>query len=222
MNTSHDPNQHQPIYHVYNRGVDKRVVFADRLDYDRFLQSLAEFNSKQPIGSLYLNQFRKNDPSVELSSSRAKLVDILCYCLNPNHFHLVIQPLSETSITTFMRRLSGGYTQYFNEKYHRSGSLFQGRYKKKLIESNEALLHVYAYVSLNNFVHNYSASERAQTRSSWPDLLAGNSNPVCSGTEIITEQFSSPDKMKKYCEESLRQIRDKKEFLRNLALEELS
>src|SRR4051812_33091994 len=120
-------------YHIYNRGVDKRSIFEDRQDLERFYQSIKEFNSLEPIGSIFENSFEKE-------RNTKKLVDIVCYCLNHNHFHFILRQRSENGISEFMKRL-GGYTWYFNNRHKRSGALFQGVFKSSHIDSDEYLLH---------------------------------------------------------------------------------
>src|ERR1700686_1992234 len=124
-------------YHIYNRGVDKRNIFSDKSDLQRFLQSMKEFNTLDPIGSLYENSFiKKKELRGELGGSSSKLVQFVAFCLNPNHYHFILTPLAEKGIEKFMQRLGTGYTMYFNEKNKRSGSLFQGKFKSKHINSN--------------------------------------------------------------------------------------
>src|SRR3989344_7139585 len=113
------------FYHIYNRGNNKRKVFLGRGDLERFFQSMQEFNSEEPIGSIHISSFK--EPL--LRSSTSKLVDFVCFCLNPNHYHFIIRQLTDKGIEKFMHRLGTGYTNYFNEKHKCSGSLFQGRYK---------------------------------------------------------------------------------------------
>ena len=67
------------------------------------------------------------------------LVQIICYCLNPNHYHLLLKEIKDGGISEFMKRVGGGYTWYFNNKHKRSGTLFQGRFKSVHIKSNEQL-----------------------------------------------------------------------------------
>ena len=78
-------------YHIYNRGVDKREIFSDKADLQRFFQSMKEFNVEKPIGSLYLNTFSKNRG--KLRGSASQLVSFIAFCLNPNHYHFLITPL---------------------------------------------------------------------------------------------------------------------------------
>jgi len=66
-----------------------------------------------------------------------KLVDIICYCLNSNHYHLLVKQTTKNGISKFMHKLSLGYTSYFNDKYRRIGSLFQGKYKFKPVKLTE-------------------------------------------------------------------------------------
>src|SRR3989344_9254089 len=117
------------FYHIYNRGVDRRNVFLDSKDFDRFLQSMEVFNTVEPLGGFYIRAllergFQKHLP--RRPTSRGKLVRVICYCLNPNHFHLILEQLVGGGISEFMKRL-GGYTKYVNNKYKRSGALFQGK-----------------------------------------------------------------------------------------------
>ncbi|MEK7154047.1 MAG: transposase, partial [Patescibacteria group bacterium] len=140
------------FYHVFNRGNNKRPIFLDEFDLLRFLQSMREFNTVEPIGSIYENFFRKKELGDSIFKQQ-KLVDLVCYCLNPNHFHLTVKQLVDDGVRRFMHRVGTGFTKYFNQKYKTSGALFQGRYKALHVDSNEYLLHLSAYVNLNNRVH---------------------------------------------------------------------
>ncbi len=79
---------------------------------------------------------------------------MIAYCLNPNYFHFILEEILEKGIEKFMQKLGGGYPRYFNEKHHRTGALFQGKFKSVHIDSDEYLLHVSAYVNnLNICIH---------------------------------------------------------------------
>ena len=153
MSLRETPLSNSEFYHIYNRGVEKREIFSDKNDFLHFLDGLKEFNRPETIGSLYENSFRKNKGDL-LGSSASKLVDIVAYCLNPNHFHLILKQNSDKGIEKFMHKLGTSYTKYFNNKNKRTGSLLQGRFKSKHIDNNEYLLYLSAYVNLNNKVHN--------------------------------------------------------------------
>ncbi len=135
-------------YHIYNRGADKKDVFLDHSDYRRFLISLRELNQKGEVLNLrrrFLTEARLQSRETGLS----QLVDITCFCLMPNHFHLILQQLVEGGVPLFMHKLGTSYTKYFNKKYDRTGVLFQGAYKAKHIENETYLLHLSRYIHLN-------------------------------------------------------------------------
>ncbi|QQG42434.1 MAG: transposase [Candidatus Giovannonibacteria bacterium] len=192
------------FYHIYNRGVDKRSVFLDSHDFERFLQSMREFNSQKPIGSLFENSFRDK---TKLGNRVAKLVDVVSYCLNNNHYHLMLRQRIENGISGFMHRLGTGYTQSFNIKYKRSGSLFQGKFKALHIHSNEYFLHLSAYINLNNKVHRIKGES---FRSSWKEYV-DDKDDVCFKS-IILEQFNKPSEYKEFAESSLQDILGRKKI----------
>lgn len=195
-------------YHIFNRGVDKREIFLDNEDLSRFFQSICEFNTIEPIGSIFENSFRQLGHRM---SKQGKLVNFICYCLNPNHYHFILEQVAENGIQKFMHRLSGGYTWYFNNKHKRSGSLFQGSYKAIHINTNEYLLHVSAYVNLNDKVHQLGGLAAKLVMSSWKEYLRNDKDGFCE-KEIIFGQFNSAEEYKKFAEDSLKSIREKKEM----------
>ncbi len=136
------------FYHVYNRGVEKRIIFQNSSDYKRFLALLYLANSDQTIQ--FRNDFSKTTLDEILKQDRGKqLVAIGAYCLMPNHFHLLITPLVKGGIPKFMLKLQTGYSMYFNIKNDRVGSLFQGTFKSKHIDDDIYLRYMYAYIHLN-------------------------------------------------------------------------
>ena len=98
-------------YHIYNRGVDRRQVFLDKKDVGRFLLCMRMFNSIEPV--LGLREVLES--SNQKLSNKPKLVDIIAYCLNPNHYHFILCQLVDGGIAEFMKRVNGGYTWYFNK-----------------------------------------------------------------------------------------------------------
>lgn len=205
-------------YHIYNRGVDKRHIFLDQYDVDRFLQGVKEFNSIDPIGSLYENSFRDNN-----ISKANQLVNIICFCLNVNHYHLLLQQTHEKGIEKFMHRLGVGYSRYFNERNHRSGALFQGAYKAVHVDSNKYLLYLSAYINLNNKIHQLSDRVTKLTKSSWDEYTEANykKEKLCQSS-LILGQFSNKNDYKEFSLNTLKHIKARKaEYyeLQNLLLE---
>jgi REP element-mobilizing transposase RayT len=203
------------FFHIYNRGVDRRIIFSDRYDIDRFFQSMIEFNAVEPVGSIYENSFRQLGG--ETPKSAEGLVNIIAYCLNPNHFHLILEQLVDGGISEFMKRLGGGYTGYFNKKHERSGSLFQGVFKDVHINSNEYLLHVSAYVNLNNRVHKLGGEtpKLVESLSSWGEYTNKKVEGICE-KEIILGQFGNVDEYKEFALSSLESIVKRKEELKDI------
>lgn len=203
----------QEFYHIYNRGVDKRAIFMDSDDLYRFLKSMNDFNVQDPIGSIYENSFKLGSSTPKLG----KLVNFVAYCLNQNHYHFILEPLVDDGIQKFMHKLSTGYTNYFNEKYKRSGSLFQGRYKATHINSNEYLLHLSVYVNLNFKIHKGLNKEWMKNLpiSSFTEYIGKLKKSFCA-KDIVLGQFDSIKEYKNFCEEILPEILKKKEEEREL------
>jgi len=130
-------------YHVLNRGVDKREIVLDDSDRARFLHDLFVFNDQQST----LN-FKLPDRQ-EQRRPRKPLVHLHAFCLMGNHYHLLLSEVVPKGVPMFMKKLNMGYAKYFNEKYQRSGALWQGKYKKKLIERDAHFLYIPYYIHLN-------------------------------------------------------------------------
>ncbi len=212
-------------YHIYNRGVDKRNIFNDKEDLWRLFQSMREFNAVEPIGSIYENSFCKQDPEIEvqLGNSIPKLVEFVAYCLNPNHYHFILTPLIEGGIQKFMHKVGLGYTNYFNEKNDRSGALFQGRYKAVHVNKNNYLLHLCAYVNLNNRiksedkeVFDLSLSSHFEYLADSGDARISRDNFICD-TKIVSDQFGKKDSYEQFAESSLIDILRRKRQEKELA-----
>src|SRR3989338_9311854 len=148
-----EPLETGEYYHVYNRGVDKRDIFSNIYDLERFKESIKQFNQVEGIGSL-----QRQHKSVRALGSNPieqsePLVAIVAFCVNPNHFHFILKQLTDGGIAKFMQKTLGGYTYYFNQKHERSGSLFQGTFKSKLVNGEGYFRKIFGYVNQNYLVH---------------------------------------------------------------------
>jgi len=139
------------IYHIYNRGVEKRDIFMNDSDYSRFVYNLFEFNDITPAQNHTCKNHSFSFSEVELRriEERNPFIEILAFCLMPNHYHLLIKQKVDGGIVKFMQKLGTGYTNYFNTKYERVGALFQGKFKAVLIENDAQLLHIPYYIHCN-------------------------------------------------------------------------
>lgn len=144
-------------YHIYNRGVEKRIIFQDEQDYAVFLSYLKTYllpkNEKELMDKLANPNTSYKERESILSLLRlnnfADEITLLTYCLMPNHFHFLIKQKFSTSMDKFLNSLGTRYTMYFNRKYKRVGHLYQGVYKAVLVSSDEQLLHLSRYIHRN-------------------------------------------------------------------------
>lgn len=187
------------FYHLYNRGVEKRKVFLNTDDYSRFLESLEVFNCFENV-KIFYERLRKLKQAKPVK--REPLVSICAYCLMPNHFHLLLKQLVEEGISKFLQKLTTGYTMFFNNKYEREGSLFQGTFKAVLVETEPQLLHLSRYIHLNPIKDqvekvSYVESSRLLKRlpeypwSSYPAFIGKKDPVIANGVEEILASFGS-------------------------------
>ncbi len=158
-------------YHLYNRGVEKRKIFLDQEDYFVFLSYLKEYllpkNEKELSEKLNnpKTSYKEKDKVLKLLNLNnfSKEIKLIAYCLMPNHFHFFVKQNHSNSIDRFMNSVFTRYSMYFNRKYKRVGSLFQGVYKAVLVESDGQFLH------LSKYIHKQAI--RLNTPSSYEDYL---------------------------------------------------
>lgn len=164
-------------YHVYNRGNRKQNIFISPRDYERFLKRMKE----------YKNEFN---------------ITILGYCLMPNHFHFLLRQDTDIPLTSFMLRLGTSYAKYFNIKYDQVGSLFQDRFKAKLVETDEYLLQLSRYIHRNpiEIPSSTPGVELSDYRwSSYPAYINEDKNDLVD-TSFILNYFAKSDPQADYKE----------------------
>ena len=196
-------------YHVYNRGVDKRDIFLDKRDYQRFLYLLFTCNDTKPIlnSQFYYKGFASID---KYPRERDLLVDILCFCLMPNHYHLLLKQRVDNGIPFFMQKFGTGYTMYFNTRYKRNGVLLQGVFKAKYIDKEEYLTHLSRYIHLNAAElkepgwkekgltkHTFESIKR-YSWSSYSDYLGKEQFSKILNREIMAELYRSPQQYEQF------------------------
>lgn len=158
-------------YHLYNRGVEKRIVFIDDQDYQAFIGLL----------ELYLSPPHPwSRPHKDLSQA----VELAAFCLMPNHFHLLVRQVENRSLETFGRCLFSAYVNYFNNRHNRVGSLFQDTYKAVRVTSDAQLYQVEQYIYLNPQPlisdvrdYQYSSYRLAESPPAWLKPVEGRSLP---------------------------------------------
>lgn len=149
-------------YHVYARGVAKSAIFRDDADKDYFLHLLARHLSAQPVA---------NKQGYAYPHFRNR-IELLCYCLMDNHFHLLFYQVEQGSLSALMKSVMVAYSTYFNRRYERTGPLFESRFKAALINKYAYLLHASRYIHLNprswkNYPYSSLVNIRQATEPEW-------------------------------------------------------
>ncbi|OGY67554.1 MAG: hypothetical protein A3H63_00835 [Candidatus Harrisonbacteria bacterium RIFCSPLOWO2_02_FULL_45_10c] len=205
------------IYHIYNRGVEKRKIFLEDEDYLRFIENLYEFNDELSA----LNKYYRQPYEIgSRNKEREILVEILAFCLMPNHFHLFIRQKNGSGISRFIQKLSIGYSMYFNKKYKRIGPLFQGKFKAVLVNQDKHFIHLPFYIHLNpldlvapewrerkikdlqvslNFLNSYRWS-------SYLDYIGQKNFPSVTQREFLLNFFDGPKNYKSQTEQWLKEL----------------
>ncbi len=135
------------FYHIYNRGNDKRLIFHDNQDYRYFISLMFIANSEESFNIVRL--MRNANFSIYRAPIDQSLVSIGSYVLMPNHFHILITQKKEDGISKFMQKVGTGYAMYYNKKYKHSGSIFEGKFKSRHLNTDKYLKYIFSYIHLN-------------------------------------------------------------------------
>jgi len=178
------------FYHIYNRGVAKQNIFEDENDYTAFLHLLKYYLS--PPNEILVHPLWESGlfkpVRMRALANLHKEIELLCYCLMPNHFHLVVKQITRNGMTNLMRAISTCYAMNFNKKYDRVGYLFQGRYKAALIDNENYLLH------LSRYIHQNPSELTGTDPVNWPyssyQYFLGKKNAIWIKPELILSYFN--------------------------------
>lgn len=154
-------------FHVYNRGAHRNPIFFEERNYDYFLQRM--------------EKYKNNDR-----------IQIVSYCLMPNHFHFLLYQITENAISEYVRGVCDGYVKAVNKAYHRSGHLFEGKYKLKLVDDEQYLLHLSRYIHINPVDAHLAAHPGDWKYSSYYEYL-GKTDRTIVIPSIILQQFNNID-----------------------------
>lgn len=176
-------------YHLFNRGIDRKEVFTDKREFLRAIETLKYYR----FGSfkiklsrfLKLNEEEKSQLFPKLTES--KLVEIISFCLMPNHFHFLLKQVQDNGISKFLANFTNSYTKYFNTKHERNGPLFQGLFKAVIIETDEQLVHLSRYIHLNPSTSSIVEIDKLKGYkwSSFPEYLTLVEEKICTSEEIL-------------------------------------
>lgn len=231
------------FYHTYNRGVEKRDIFIDEKDYLRGVHDLFEFNDLHAVINVK-QRFAKSStealnggPTSINWQPRRMLIDLISWCLMPNHYHHFSRPRIKDGLSKFQQKFGVGLTGYFNLKYGRSGVLFQGKSKKVLVKDDIQAGHLICYIHSNPLElwkpnwkeKGLTASEienalkflenKKNRWSSHQDYLGIKNFPSLIVADFLFKFFGGPEGYKKFFTDWLKQYEKNINFIQKLTLE---
>ncbi|MBI2023583.1 transposase [Candidatus Giovannonibacteria bacterium] len=182
------------FYHIYSHSIGNLDLFTSSRDYSRFLSALFAANGKREI--YHLDRSRGlnlvsdiRDGKINIGES---LVDIIGFCLMPNHFHLILRELSDGNISIFMHRILVSYSKYYNLKYERRGHVFERTFDAKHLHDDEYLMRALAYVNLNpEDLKQWRRKEVKYPWSSFQDYTEENRWGGLLKTKFMLDYFNS-------------------------------
>lgn len=200
------------IYHLYNRGVRREPIFLEDSDRNRFIFLLLYCQLPLPLsnneyhanlfdqhGSFYQHTHREQ---IEVALSLRR-VELIAFCLMPNHFHAVVRACEDVGVSKYLQRLQNAYTKYFNIKHKKTGHLFEGPFKAVRVKGNDQLLHLSAYVHRNpRSLQEWRGKEAEYPYSSFPDYLGENRWKELLKPDLVLGQFNGPTDYKKFIDSS--------------------
>ncbi len=184
--------ENDQIYHIFNRGIEKREIFLSSDDYRRFFLNLNYFIDSKGNDQISKLSPKEQNNILGLAIDNPK-VELLVYCIMPNHFHLILKQTSEGGITKFVGDTSNSYSKYFNTKYNRVGPLFQGRFKAVVVSDNEHLIHLSRYIHLNPFVADIVPDPFKYIWSSLNNYITNNKCRSCNPELILGVFLNKPN-----------------------------
>lgn len=181
-------------YHVYNRGIDGQNTFLINRDYSRFLKTVGYYQIQNPKPKYSTYSITKTFPI----NKDKRIIDIVCYSLMPNHFHLLVQQTKDSGVSEFVRKFIHSYTKYFNVKHSHKGPIYNPVFKAVPVENDEQLLHLSRYIHLNSLVSGLVTDLDLYPWSSYQAYLGETPTVFPLAKEKILEFFDSPLKYKEF------------------------
>ena len=204
------------FYHIYNRGVDKRTIYQDISDKQRFLLALHNSLLLNSPKISDMERRTKNEQFTTLKPIQIEklygpyIAEVHAFCLMNNHYHLIIKVNSKEKLSKFTQRLGNSYTTYFNKKYSRTGRLFESKYKKVNIDIQEQLIHLIRYIHTNPSNVKYNPLNAQELKnflwSSLPEYL--NKRRSFCHTKVIKSHFKSTNAFWQFTKDGIKNVND--------------
>jgi putative transposase len=196
-------------YHIFNRSADRIPIFKNKRDCQHSLLAFWFYQRKTPFSfSKFLRLQPENKvATIQYLISSPKLVDILCFSLMPNHYHLLLTQLVENGISKFIGQWQSSFAHYYNIENNRHGFLFESQFKDKLIETDELLIHINRYIHINaltSFIVKDYDEQRTYPWSSLPEYLGiNNQNLQISNPEPVLNFFKNIQDYEKFISDQI-------------------
>ncbi len=184
------------IYHIYNRGLAKQPIFHSDADRYLFIETFLYYQLKGPKPKFSVFRRLKN----KIFPETKKIINLLAYCLMPNHIHFLVVQTEENGINEFMRKFIHSYSKYRNTKYNRLGPTFQAMFKSVLIETDEQLIHVSRYIHLNPVVAGLVDKANQYHWSSYCEYVATDNRHIVDSS-IVLDLFGSLKQYKEFVDD---------------------
>jgi len=181
-------------HHIYNRGAHKAKIFHETLDYKRMINLLYLANNPQPFNYCKIRKI-----NIFEQKKKNTLVDIIAYCLMPNHIHIAIKSKTnlqnDPGITKFMLKLCTAYSSYYNKKYGHSGTIWQGSYENKIADDEVDYIHTLInYIHLNPFAIKHPEMTKEARKEHSEEALEYSLNYEFSSLKDYVEGKPRPQK----------------------------
>lgn len=182
------------IYHIFNHSVQGIPIFKGERECNMFLEAMEFYQQKDPPTKFSF--YRSNRDKFPIKKD-LRLVTLFCFCIMPNHFHLLLRQDQENGIKKFIQKVSNSFAHYFCLKYQTRGHIFEGNFKAVRVESNEQLLHLSRYIHLNP-VTSYIVNTPQEYPYSSYQLYTDKKQSSFIDKSYILSHFSSVEKYKEF------------------------
>lgn len=211
------PLVNDECYHVFNRGIDHRPTFTDIKEFKRALMVIEFYRFLHPPMKLskFLQQpIEKRNNLLKLRETSEKSVEVLAFCLMPNHFHFLVRQIQTNGISKFLANFQNSYTKYFNTKNERSGPLFLNQFKAVHIDTEDQLLHVSRYIHLNPLTSFVIKDFKSLLQYPWSSLneYLYNKALICDAAPVLNF-FNSPNDYQKFIEDQAAYQRERHKIM---------
>jgi len=211
---------------VVMRAIDDIKLFPGEQNYLRMIRNLFEFNDENPTIWQYRRSSENRSRTAGFIDTRKPLVEILAFCLMPNHFHLLFRQTRDGGISKIMRKIGAGYGIYYNNKYHRKGHLFQGKYHAVRIKDDKQLITAFVYIHTNpvailfpgwkeNGIRNFGEAVNYLENYRWSsylDYLEEKNFPLLTNREFLTKELGGVNGCREFINDWLQSKKELADF----------